>query len=149
MGSMERRIKLTIGSSLENVPLLTGVINGLCSFIPLSDIESYQVEVCIVEAVNNAIKHAYDNKPGYDVEVVFTLHTDRLVLEICDYGRAMEQMVKSSLDFDQNDVKNLPEGGMGLFIIEAVMDDVSYRSYDGRNTLTMTKLFKTKKRGDL
>jgi len=143
---MEKKIKLTISSSLENVPLLASAVNKLCSFIPLSGVESYQVEVCIVEAVNNAIKHAYENKPGYDVEVVFTLHPDKLILDICDFGRAMEQRNKPYLDFDPNDLKNLPEEGIGLFIIETIMDDVSYRSDEGKNTLTMTKFFNPKKR---
>jgi len=136
---MERKITLAIDSNLENVPLVAATINKLCSFIRLSDLASYQIEVCVVEAVNNAIKHAYRNEGGHEVEVVITLHQNKLIVDICDQGRTMKQESKTFLDFDPSDLKNLPEGGMGLFIINSIMDELNYRTCRGKNTLTMTK----------
>jgi serine/threonine-protein kinase RsbW len=136
---MERKIKLAIDSNPENIPLLAGALNKLCSLVPLSDVESYQIEVSAVEAVNNAIEHAYDNKPGYGIEVVFTLYPDKLTLDICDFGRMMEHETQSSLEFTPSDLKSLPERGMGLFVMKSVMDEVDYRSDQGKNILRMTK----------
>ena len=34
----------------------------------------------------------------------------------------------------------LPEGGMGLYIIDNVMTECSYQSVDGRNTLELIKV---------
>lgn len=138
---MQSRIKLTIDSNLDNVPLIATTVNKLCSLIPLSDVESYQIEVCVVEAVNNAIKHAYLNERGHDVEVIFTLYMNKLIIDICDLGRVMEQENKPCLDFDPNDINNLPESGMGLFIIDSIMDELTYRTQQGKNILTMTKFF--------
>ena len=141
---MERKIKLTIDSNPENIPFLAGALNKLCSFVPLSDVESYQIEVSAIEAVNNAIEHAYDNKPGCSIEVIFTLCPDKLTLDICDYGRMMEYESQTSLEFDPHDLINIPVRGMGLFIVKSIMDEVSYRSDQGKNTLTMTKFLITK-----
>jgi serine/threonine-protein kinase RsbW len=143
---MQSRIKLTIDSNLDNVPLIATTVNKLCSFIPLSDVESYQIEVCVVEAVNNAIKHAYLNERGHEVEVIFTLYTNKLIIDICDVGRVMEHENQPCLDFDPTDINNLPESGMGLFIIDSIMDELTYRTQQGKNILTMTKFFNPNKK---
>ena len=68
-----KRIKFTIESKLENVPLIGMSVSKLCSLIHLSDIETYQIELCVVEAVTNSIKHAYGLETGRQVEVIFTI----------------------------------------------------------------------------
>jgi anti-sigma regulatory factor (Ser/Thr protein kinase) len=100
----------------------------------------------VVESVNNVIKHAYDNKPGHQIEVTFTLYPNRLTFEICDAGKKMDsrylpQKGSPSFEFDPNDLNNLPEGGMGLSIINEIMDQVVYTTSDGINKLMLTKYF--------
>lgn len=139
-----KRIKLIIESKLENVPLIGITINKLSSLIFLSDIESYKIELCVVEAVTNSIIHAYGNEAGQDVEVVFTLYADRLTIDVCDIGNPLDQNIMnkknvSSLDVDLDDIANLPEGGRGIAIIKEIMDTVSYKSEKRKNVLTMAK----------
>ena len=139
-----KRIKLIIESKLENVPLIGITINKLSSLIFLSDIESYKIELCVVEAVTNSIKHAYGKEAGQDVEVVFTLYADRLTIDVCDTGKPLDQNIMnkknvSSLDVNLDDIANLPEGGRGIAIIKEIMDTVSYKSEKRKNVLTMAK----------
>ena len=140
-----KRIKLIIESKLENVSLISMAINKLCSLIHLSDVESYQIELCVAEALNNSIIHAYGREAGHEVEVVFTLYGDRLILDVCDTGKAMDQSYLkkaniSSFENDPNDLDNIQETGRGLAIIKEVMDSVVYETKDGKNCLTMKKL---------
>ena len=37
------------------------------------------------------------------------------------------------------DLKDRPIGGLGIFLVKRIMDDVSYTWEDGKNILTMTK----------
>ena len=139
-----RRIKLVIDSRLENVSLIGLIINKLCSSIPLSDTESYQVELCVVEAANNSIEHAYGMEQGHEVEVIFTLHSDRLIVDVCDTGKPMEkeyieQNDVSLLEIDPNDIDNVAEQGRGIPIMKHIMDTMTYKTERGRNCLTLTK----------
>jgi serine/threonine-protein kinase RsbW len=136
-----RRIKLVINSALENVSLVGMTINKICSVIPLSEVEAYQAELCVVEACTNAIKHSYSHQPHHEVEVVVAVYFDRITFAISDTGKTMERRETPALDFDPNDLDSLPEGGMGLFIMNNVMDKVDYSSSHGKNTLAMTKFF--------
>ena len=82
----------------------------------------------------------------HEVEIIFTLHTNRVTLGVCDVGRIIDlkcriQADKSPLEFDPTELNILPEGGMRLAISREVMDDVICNSRHDKNTLTLTKRF--------
>ena len=119
-------------------------VNKISSHIGLNELESYRLELCVVEAVNNAIIHAYDKEAGNKVEVVFNIYPDRLVLDVYDTGKPiqgnlLEQKDISSLEFEPDDPDSIPEGGRGLAIMKEIMDSMDYKTEDGKNCLTMTK----------
>lgn len=136
----ERKIKFTVDSNLEDVALIGTSINRLCTIMNLSDVEAYNIELCVVEAANNCVKHAYDFQSGSEVEVIFTNFNGEIKIEICDRGKAMQKKAETpKLEFDPKDIDSLPESGMGLYIISEVMDKMDYKTYDGKNVLTMSK----------
>lgn len=144
----KRRITLAITSDLQNVPLIGQAIQRLCSVISLSDLESHQIALCVVEAVNNAIVHAYGRESEHEVEVIFDQCSDRLIVQICDTGRTMDPkclapQAASPLDFDPRCLERIPEGGLGLAIIRTTMDEVTYTTSQGKNILTLTRLLKS------
>ncbi len=132
-------IKLTILSTLDNVPLLGASINKMCSLISMSDEHAFQMELCVVEACNNVIKHAYNNANDKEVEVEVRFFDDRIIFTICDVGAKKPTNVPHTLDYDPEDLDNLPEGRMGLFLIHEIMDDIYYETSENRNIFTMTK----------
>jgi serine/threonine-protein kinase RsbW len=138
-----RTIRVTIDSNLAEVRQVRRALSALVEEGPLSPEEWYQVKVCIVEAVNNAIIHAYGRQGGHPVEVEVELLADRVVCRIADFGKPMSEGAwrqKPRLDYCPKDVAGLPEGGMGLYIMHQVMDRVEYASEGGRNVLALTRL---------
>lgn len=134
-----RSVKLSIESRLDHVELLCRAVRALCSTAGVAPRDCAQVELAIAEAVNNVIRHAYHGEPGRTVEVTFVLEPQAFTIEVADDGEPMPDRPRTTFDFDPTDVENLPEGGMGLFIIGSVMDTVRYASHDGRNTITMSR----------
>jgi anti-sigma regulatory factor (Ser/Thr protein kinase) len=139
-----KKIRLFIDSDLGNVALVGVAVNRLCGLVPTEKVDPYSMELCVVEAVNNCIEHAYKNKGDQEIEVVFKLEPDRLLVRVCDWGRMMDgalfnQKSASTFDVNYDDLQNLDEQGRGLAIINQIMDHVSYQSIDGRNCLTMVK----------
>lgn len=138
-----RIMTMSIDSCLEDVMLISLAIRGICRDILQDDEIPGQMELSVVEAVNNAIKHAYDGQSGNEVRAAVTLRPDRIIFSVSDSGRAMTAAEPMELNVNPDDLENLPESGMGLMIIRAAMDQVDYSSQDGWNTLTMTKLLHT------
>ena len=142
-------IKLSIESKHENVPLIGAAINKLSSISPLSERDVCSIELCIVEAVVNSIKHAYENAPGHEVAVVLSMYETKLVIDVIDSGKSMapgllEERKACTLEFDPKDIDAIPESGRGLAIIQGFMDDVSYQVTESGNCLTMVKEFEHK-----
>ena len=140
-GTYTQDVQLIIDSLLHNVALVGVAVNSMCRSLSLPQVDAYQIELCAVEAVTNAIKHAYNERPGCPVRVTFAVYPDKLVLTVCDEGRTMPTFTVPSLDFDPTDLEHLPEGGMGLFLMHRIMDEVTYASQHGINVLTMIKRF--------
>jgi len=139
-------IRLTIGSDLKDAALIGQSVHAICRHLELADEVAYGVELCVVEGVTNAIKHAYRLGKGHEVSVTLSITSEQVEIEIVDYGLPMpEERVKALrqgsavLDFDEHDRMNLPEGGMGLQIMHLTMDDVDYHSDGVVNRLHMVK----------
>jgi serine/threonine-protein kinase RsbW len=76
--------------------------------------------------------------------VAVGLQADQVVIEIIDHAPPMPTQVldKTSEDtftFDETDIANIPEGGMGLALIRMNMDEVEYHSSESENRLRMIK----------
>jgi len=135
----EKKIKLIIESDLNNVALIGVSINKLCSLASLSEIESYRIELSVVEIVTNIIRHAYNNEKGRNLEVEFNLTPDRITISTKDSGNEFDMNIKPKLDFDPDDLSTLPDGGMGLYIIYNTMDKVEVKREQGNNIWNLVK----------
>ena len=67
-------------------------------------------------------------------------------LEIVDRGEAMApefvdrlQIHSQPIDYSSFQLADLPEGGLGLHIMHAVMSHTTYARVDGMNRLSMTR----------
>ena len=103
-------------------------------------------DICLengfTEALNNVIKHSYKGESDKPIEVVVNKKKKLLEIEIIDTGEARKSFEKPTLDFDPDDIQSLPEGGMGLFIIEEIMNETNYKVVDGKNIFIMRKFVK-------
>jgi serine/threonine-protein kinase RsbW len=133
-----RAVTLRTESKLANVELIARAVRGLCNAAGMPGRECAHIELALVEAVNNVVRHAYRGESGHWVEVVFTAENGTISLEVADEGQPMPPRPAPVFDFDPEDLPNLPEGGMGLYLIHSVMDTVEYHSHEGRNALVMT-----------
>jgi serine/threonine-protein kinase RsbW len=139
-----KRLAFEIESRLEAVPLLGQVACLLCTAAGFTPVEGSEVEVCVVEAVNNSIQHAYQGDPGRSVELEITLLPGQLIFDVWDSGTPadaarMNADHRGALDVHLDCVKDISESGRGLAIIQEVMDSCEYTPGTERNRFRMTK----------
>lgn len=111
-------------------------------FLELDGLEKHicnAVEICMTEALNNVIKHAYKGDEAQDININVKKDKNFFEIEIVDEGIPRGSLVVNNLDFDPKDINNLPESGMGLFIIQQLMDEMKYFSNEGRNHFIIKK----------
>lgn len=139
---MPGAIRLSVDSDIDQVELVARAIRTLCEGL-LSEDDAASVELAVVEAMNNVIKHGYHGRRGGSVEVGLTLSRAQVEVEIVDHATPIPQdFVQSASNpfaFDADDLPNVPEGGMGLALIRMSMDEVDYVSGPEENRLRMVK----------
>lgn len=140
------KVTLTIDSNLDNVSLVGVSIHGLCiTLTPLAPDAIDDVQLCVVEGINNVIEHSYVNQEGHPIAVIVTLQTDRIMLDIVDTGRGMDDPLREAFNATtpkSPPIEDLPEGGWGLYIIKSKMDEVTYRTNNFTHILRLVKLFR-------
>lgn len=140
----QKRVTFIIDSDMKNVPLIGMSVNRLCLATSFSTMDAFNIELCVVEAVTNSIRHCYRGEGGHQVKVVLTFTREHIVLDICDKGPPMapsmlDNAVLTCPIDEECGIEGIPEGGRGLGIIREIMDSVEYRSKAGENCLTLTK----------
>ena len=133
-----------ISSGYSEVTELIVKLHNLFMKNGINSQDRSELEICLVEALNNVVKHSYDTEPGNEIFLEVNFDEDSATFKIIDSGNSRTDFSKPSLEFDPNDIANLPEGGMGLYIIDKLMDKTSYTTERGKNIFTMTKNFQHK-----
>ena len=137
---MNDYVKLDIPAKAEYVLLGRLALSGLLRSRGYSDDAVADLKLALTEACSNSVRHAYDHNGG-QVHLHFTVHDDRVTIEIRDEGGGFHED-----DVDCPECQNMPElklsdGGMGISIIRAVVDDFDLRKPDGGGTvLVLTKM---------
>lgn len=126
-------------SKFENVTETCKSVFGFLSDNKLPEKVCREIELCLAESLNNVIIHSYNKQPDKLIELSVCLINYDIEIKIKDSGKASTNLGKPTLEFDPDDIESLPEGGMGLYIIDQIMDETNYSTEGTTNTLTMIK----------
>ncbi len=87
------------------------------------------------EALVNIFKYAYP-EGAEEVEVVCGVEKDRLMIEVIDSGVPFDLTTLPDPDL-VSDVDQRKIGGLGIFLIKKLVDDLRYRREGARNILSL------------
>jgi serine/threonine-protein kinase RsbW len=116
---------------------LGGVVRGM----PVGPELLADLKLAVTEACGNAVRHAYADGHG-PVDVSFVINDNRLEMVVADSGSGIALPRLEELLQPEPKVEAEPvDGGMGLAIIRAIVDELDVRGGDdGRGTVVhMTK----------
>ena len=132
----ERVIALSLPSSMQHVYLLDVVVTEILKETDFTEDIQEQINLAVIEAGTNAIKHGNKENPTKKATLEFTLAEDKLEIVIEDEGDGFTRKEVA----DPLDPENLlKSSGRGLFLMEACMDSVTYE-----NNGTIIKMVKYK-----
>jgi serine/threonine-protein kinase RsbW len=149
------RLNLVIDSDLDEVTLVALAVNRICLHVGLDEAQASQVELCIVEAVTNVIRHGYHGRRGEKISIAISTGTKQIHIEVSDSGTCIpahlvEKLIRgtSVVEAEALDRASLAESGRGLQIIHDLMDEVAYTSENGLNCLQLTKYIPALQQGE-
>ena len=90
------------------------------------------------EMVSNVIFYPYPQGKTADIELVAESDGKELTFVLSDRGKEFDPTMKEDANPDINPIDR-DLGGMGIFIVKNIMNEVTYQRLEGKNLLTMTK----------
>jgi len=119
-------VRLTIPAKAEYITLVRLALSGISQSRELSGEALGDLKLAVTEACSNSIRHAYTDGREGSVEVVYELHPDRLIVEVCDDGPGFSVLEPAVIGED-----GLNEGGLGIAIIRELADELELGPGDG------------------
>ncbi len=123
---------LEIKSDLKELPRVRDFIRKFCESVPNSLLDPKRIdmlEVAVTEVTTNIIRHAYSGRSDEQIQIKAQMAEDKIVLLFYDWGQGFDpQIVPPLKDLSKMAIKDLPEGGMGCYIIAQSVDEVEYSS---------------------
>ncbi|PTL38572.1 anti-sigma B factor RsbW [Alkalicoccus saliphilus] len=128
-------IAMKVPAKPEYVGVVRLTVSGVASRLGYSYDDIEDIKIAVAEACTNVVNHAYtEQSASNDMHVNFAVHEDRLELVVADEGGAVDteffNRERGPVSKDQP-VDELKEGGLGLFLIETLMDEVEIRGEKG------------------
>lgn len=130
--------EIIISNHVDELPILAEKIEELADQWGLAMPLAMNINLALEEAVSNVIFYAFDDEKEHDIKIVISLENKNLSIEIIDDGKAFDPTARKQPDVSLP-AEDRPIGGLGIFLIKKMMDNVTYTRHNNLNTLTLLK----------
>jgi serine/threonine-protein kinase RsbW len=129
-------ISMQLPARLKNMALLVQFISDNARKLGFSGKRVKEIELAAEEALVNIISYAYPDHQG-DIKVTCVQHPpESFIIEIEDTGIAFNMLSLKDPDISAG-ISEREIGGLGVFLIRKLMDDVHYHRKKGINILSL------------
>jgi sigma-B regulation protein RsbU (phosphoserine phosphatase) len=97
-----------------------------------------KVNMVFDELLNNTISYAFQDDKEHEIEISIELAGDRLTISLSDDGMPFNPFSTETPDTDLS-VEERGLGGLGIHLVQNVMDEVHYKRHVDRNVITVIK----------
>jgi serine/threonine-protein kinase RsbW len=122
-GTKEVRVYLATFENLDNV---REFVKDAADHSGLTGFAVYAAQLAVDEAFSNIIEHAYGGECQEKIECTCLTSDSGLTIQLRDCGRPFDPTVVPEPDIEA-DLEDRDVGGLGLFFIRQLMDEVDFR----------------------
>ena len=126
--------EISLKPSLDNLDQVTDFIDNLLSEGGVSNKLIFKVNMAIDEIYSNIARYS----GATEARVGCNVSENKVSLRFVDNGSPYDPTVKedpdTTLSADEREI-----GGLGIYMVKKIMDDISYEYKDGRNILILEK----------
>ena len=136
---MEKSIILA--NNISEITRLYEFIEELGNDFSLSPDIVFNLNLVLEEAVVNIINYAYPKEEHQSIYLSARMHEGSIVLVLTDTGKEFDPTAAPEADVTLS-ADDRQIGGLGIFLIRQIMNEVKYERIEGKNVLTLEKKLK-------
>lgn len=155
MKTIDELVTLQLPASAEYVDLVRVTLYGIAAKMGFSYEEIEDMKVAVSEACNNAVLHAYGNQPlgttapapteTPRMEIRFVKKEDALSIIVKDEGQSFDALAVAQQvsPLHGKSIESIHAGGLGLYLMQALMDQVEVHSEAGTEVILTKRLVRS------
>lgn len=130
--------RLVLPNDIETIPQLNEFIDLVAEEVGLDMSLTMSLNLAMEEAVVNVMDYAYPDGQKGNVDIEVTADQEWMTFVITDTGIAFDPTTKEDADTTLS-AEERPIGGLGIFLVRQLMDDINYEREGNKNVLTLRK----------
>ena len=127
---------VTIETRLDELTRLTEAVENLGEQENWSLALVGKVNLVLEELAMNTINHGHD-EGLHEITVTFTSTDEALTIDVVDDGKPFDPLHDAPIPDVNAPIHERPIGGLGVYLVRKLMDELTYRREEGRNHLTL------------
>lgn len=127
-----------IENRVEELTSLAEKIDKMAEDWELSQALAMNINLVIEEAVSNIIFYAFDDNNKHEIGISLTLNDKKLTIKITDGGKPFNPLLQQQPDINLP-AEERPVGGLGIFLMSQIMDEIKHTRQKNQNILTLKK----------
>ena len=130
--------EISVKASTENLAVVRNALEEFALLCGANVKAVFDLQLAVDEAFTNIIKHAYNNDENQVVRILMFEENGRIVVQLSDSGKGFD-VTNYKKPNVQSRIKNKKRGGVGVFLMTKLMDEVSFNKQQGQNVITLAK----------
>ncbi len=134
---MERSPRHLVVTEISGIAVVSSALQELMHDHSFANEDILDTQLAVEEAITNVIVHGYREQGG---EIGVTCRATRGIVEVQieDAAPPFDPLSLPEPDLTA-DIEERQVGGLGIFLIRQVMDEIVYRHENGKNILVLVK----------
>lgn len=131
-------LEIVLANRLEEIERCLMAFNAYAEQQAIGDPVRRSLDLVLDEFLNNVISYAFDDDGEHEIVVRVELGSDRITLSIEDDGKPFDPFARPAPDTTLS-LEDRAIGGLGIHLVEELMDDVAYERKSDRNMSVLSK----------
>lgn len=137
MGNKKNK-HFVVENQIEELSVLAKKIEGLAEEWELSQALAMNINLVIEEVLTNVTFYAFTDNGKHEIKITISLKNKILTIKITDEGIPFNPLEQQQPDINLP-AEDRPVGGLGIFLISQIMDEMHYARLKNKNILTLNK----------
>ncbi len=130
---------LTIAATDANLDAVLSFIDRKLTAAKCPDATQARIDIAVSELFTNIAHYSYTSVPGnVDIKIEITENPRAAAITFSDYGAPFNPLSAKDPDTTLT-IDNRKEGGLGIYIVKNLMDEVAYKYENGKNIIRIIK----------
>lgn len=130
--------ELILQNEVSEISKLAPFIESIGEELALPHSLVFNLNLALEEAISNIIFYAYPDQKGKEVKVQAITTDHNLIFTLTDSGEEFDPTRVEDADITLSAAER-PIGGLGIFLIKNIMNELEYQRIEGKNVLTLKK----------